>query len=104
MLVGRAMVKDHDMDSKPFEVNSLMKEVFAGDYSIKVKFNLPGLPGKEFEFSQDDNGTAFEHESRKYRIEKIDLDNKSLLISKEGTILQKPDKIILSLPLVDPLR
>ena len=104
MLVGRAMVKDHDMDSKPFEVNSLMKEVFAGDYSIKIKFNLPGLPGKEFEFSQDDNGTAFEHESRKYRIEKIDLDNKSLLISKEGTILQKPDKIILTLPLVDPLR
>ncbi len=104
MLVGRAMVKDHGMESKPFEINSLMKEVFAGDYSIKLKFNLPGLPGMEFEFSQDDNGTAFEHESRKYTIEKIDLDNKSLLISKEGSILQSPEKIILSLPPVDPLR
>ena len=58
----------------------------------------------DFEFSQDDNGTAFEHESRKYRIEKIDLENKSLLISKQGTILQKPEKIILTLPPVDPLR
>ena len=53
--------------------------MFAGDYSIKLRFNLPGLSGKEFEFSQDDNGTAFEHESRNYRIEKIDLDNKSLV-------------------------
>jgi hypothetical protein len=92
------------MESKPFEINSLMKEVFAGDYSIKLKFNLPGLPGMEFEFSQDDNGTAFEHESRKYRIENIDLENKTLLISKEGSILQTPEKIILSLPPVDPLR
>lgn len=104
MLVGRAMVKDHVMDSSSFEINSLMKEVFAGDFKIKLLFNLPGLQNKEFEFSQDDNGTVFEHESRKYRIEKIDLENKSLLISKEGTILQTPEKIILTLPPVDPLR
>jgi len=104
MLVGRALIKDHGMKSKPFEINSLMKEVFAGDYSIKLNFNLPGLQAKEFEFSQDDNGTAFEHESRKYKIEKIDVENKTLLISKEGTILQAPEKIILSVPQVDPLR
>ena len=104
MLVGRAMVKDHKMDGKPFEINSLMKEVFAGDYKIKLLFNLAGLEPKEFEFSQDDVSTTFEHESRKYKIENIDLENKSLLISKEATIMQPSEKIILSLPPVDPLR
>lgn len=103
MLVGRAMVRDHELDTKPFEINSLMKEVFAGDHSIQLRFVLPGLPMKEFEFSEDQNGTAFEYESRKYRIEKIDIEGKSVLISKEGMITQPPQKMILSLPPVDPL-
>ena len=103
MQVGRAMVRDHELDTNPFEINSLMKEVFAGDYSIKLRFVMPGLTVKEFEFSEDQNGTDFEHESRKYQIEKIDIEGKSVLISKEAMITQPPQKIILSLPPVDPL-
>ena len=38
--VGRALVQDYKLGGNPFEINSLMQEVFAGENKIELSFSL----------------------------------------------------------------
>jgi hypothetical protein len=81
--VGRALVEDYKLGGKPFEINSLMPEVFAGENEIRMKFSLNGL-NEQIVLSDKDVGKVLEFNSRKYLIKEIDLNGKSLLIEKRG--------------------
>ncbi|MEK9772949.1 MAG: hypothetical protein VW576_05235 [Opitutae bacterium] len=81
--VGRAMVQDHRMGGKPFEINSLMKGVFAGNVTFNFLASLPGLTPKEFSFESSQSLATFEYGGRKYVVSDIDLENKSLRVTKQ---------------------
>ncbi len=81
--VGRAMVQDHRMGGKPFEINSLMKGVFAGNVTFNFLASLPGLTPKEFSFESSQSLATFEYGGRKYLVSDIDLESKSLRVTKQ---------------------
>ncbi len=83
--VGRALVKDYKIGGKPFEINSRMQEVFAGDNKIELSFNLDG-PSEQIVLSDKDTGKVLEFGSRKYLIKEINAEEKSLLIEKRGPL------------------
>jgi hypothetical protein len=83
--VGRALVKDYKIGGKPFEINSRMQEVFAGDNKIELSFNLDG-PSEQIVLSDKDTGKVLEFGSRKYLIKEINVEEKSLLIEKRGPL------------------
>jgi hypothetical protein len=81
--VGRAMVQDYKLGGDPFEINSLMPEVFAGENEIRMSFRLDGA-NELIVFSDKDIGKTLEFGSRKYLVKEINSDDKSLLIEKRG--------------------
>ena len=81
--VGRAMVKDHRSDGEPFEINTLMTEVFAGNFTIKFRASLPGLSSKEFNIASTESSATFEYGGRKYLVTDIDILNKNLKVTKQ---------------------
>ena len=81
--VGRALVKDYKLGGDPFEINSLMAEVFAGENEIRMSFRLDGA-SELIILSDKDIDKVLEFGSRKYLIKEIDSDEKSLLIEKRG--------------------
>ena len=81
--VGRAMVKDHRSDGEPFEINTLMTEVFAGNFTIKFRASLPGLSSKEFNIESSQTNATFEYGGRKYLVSDIDLKTKSVKVTKQ---------------------
>ena len=80
--VGRAMVRDYKIP-EPFEINSLMKEVFAGDVTFTLEVDLPGYEGQIIEFSSNDENKLFNVGGREYQISKIDLKEKFINILKK---------------------
>jgi len=80
--VGRAMVRDYKIPD-PFEINSLMKEVFAGDVTFTLEVDLPGYEGQIIEFSSNDENKLFNVGGREYQISKIDLKEKFIHILKK---------------------
>ena len=94
--VGRALVEDYKLGGKPFEINSLMAEVFAGENEIRMSFRLDGA-SELIILSDKDVGKVLEFDSRKYLIKEIDLNGKSLLIEKRGPELNdlRTEKLIL---------
>jgi hypothetical protein len=94
--VGRALVEDYKLGGKPFEINSLMAEVFAGENEISMSFRLDGA-SELIILSDKDVGKVLEFDSRKYLIKEIDLNGKSLLIEKRGPELNdlRTEKLIL---------
>ena len=95
--VGRALVKDYKLGGKPFEINSRMEEVFAGDNKIELSFSLDG-PSEQIVLSDKDAGKVLEFGSRKYLVREINVEEKSLLIEKRGPPPNKPRTEKLSLP------
>ena len=81
--VGRAMVQDYKLGGKPFEINSDMQEVFAGENEIRMSFRLDGA-SEPIILSDKDVGKVLEFGTRKYLIKEINSDEKSLLIEKRG--------------------
>ena len=81
--VGRALVQDYKLGGAPFEINSLMPEVFAGENEIRMSFRLDGA-SELIVLSDKDIGKALEFGSRKYLIKEINADDKSLLVEKRG--------------------
>ena len=81
--MGRALVQDYKLGGAPFEINSLMPEVFAGENEIRMSFRLDGA-SELIVLSDKDIGKALEFGSRKYLIKEINSDEKSLLIEKHG--------------------
>ena len=95
--VGRALVQDYKLGGKPFEINSRMQEVFAGENKIEMNFSLDG-PSEQIVLSDKDVGKVLEFGSRKYVIKEINVEEKSLLIEKRGLPPSKPRTEKLSLP------
>ena len=95
--VGRALVQDYKLGGKPFEINSRMTEVFAGDNEIEMSFSLDG-PSEQIVISDKDVGEVLEFGSRKYKILEINVEEKSLLIEKQGPLPNNLRKEKLSLP------
>ena len=81
-LVGRALVKDFSLGGDSFEINSLMSEVFAGDFTYEFKLSLPDIPEEKLEFSNKEIGKEFSFSGRKFNILSINLDNKTIEITK----------------------
>jgi len=79
--VGRAMVRDFKVQN-PFEINSLMNEVFAGDVTFNFELSLPGYSGQNLNFSSSDTGRQFTVGGRQFIIEEINLKEKFVRISK----------------------
>jgi len=95
--VGRALVQDYKLGGKPFEINSRMQEVFAGDNEIEMSFSLDG-PSEQIVLSDKDVGKVLEFGSRKYLIKEINVEEKSLLIEKRSPPPNNPRTEKLSLP------
>ena len=81
--VGRAMIQDHKLGGKPFEINTLMKGVYAGNMTFNFMASLPGLDPKEFSFSSSDSLATLEYGGRKYLVSEIDLESKTLRVTKQ---------------------
>ena len=80
--VGRAMVRDFKIP-EPFEINSLMNEVFAGDVTFTLEVDLPGYVGQIIEFSSNDQDKLFNVGGREYKISEINLKDKFINIIKK---------------------
>jgi len=81
--VGRAMIKDFQMEGAPFEINSLMNKVYAGSLKITFRASLPGLAPEEFTFESSDEERAFDFRGRRYQISNIDFENKMIKVVKQ---------------------
>lgn len=95
--VGRALVQDYKLGGKPFEINSRMQEVFAGENKIEMSFSLDG-PSEQIVLSDKDAGKVLELGLRKYLIKEINIEEKSLLIEKRGPPPSPPRTEKLTLP------
>ena len=82
--VGRALVKDFKFDGKPFEINSLMKDVYSGETSIVLKVELPDIDMEEIILSETDLGKKFSLGGRTYEVLDIDGTNKKVTLKKVG--------------------
>ncbi len=96
--VGRALVKDHKLGVKSFEINSLMQEVYAGNVKIEVRLTLEDLEGKTFSFSTDDVGISFDFSERIYSVLEINEEAKSILVRKKGPLPDEQQELLLVLP------
>ena len=82
-LVGRALVKDYKTNSEPFEINSLMNEVFSGEYKIQLAYEIDGELPQDILLSAEDTGRRLEFGKRTYEIMDINQESKTIEISKE---------------------
>jgi hypothetical protein len=81
--VGRAMLKDFRIEGDPFEINSLMKKVYAGSLKMTFRASLPGLTPGEFTFESSDQKRVFDFGGRRYQISNIDFENKMIRVIKQ---------------------
>jgi hypothetical protein len=95
--VGRALVQDYKLGGAPFEINSLMDEVFAGENEIRMSFRLDGA-SEPIILSDKDIGKVLEFGSRKYLVKEINSADKTLLIEKRGPEANDFRKETLALP------
>jgi hypothetical protein len=93
--VGRALVEDFQIGGKPFEINSLMEEVFSGQFSINLKFEVPGVPSQEISISEKDMGKRIIIDNRTYEILQIDSKTKELVVQKTGSAPGNVEKVTL---------
>jgi hypothetical protein len=82
-LVGRALVKDYNTNSEPFEINSLMNEVYSGEYKIQLAYEIDGELPQDILLSAEDTGRRLEFGNRIYEIMDINQETKTIEISKE---------------------
>jgi hypothetical protein len=81
--VGRAMIQDFRIEGPPFEINSLMKKVYAGSLKMSFRASLPGLAPEEFTFESSDEIRVFDFGGRRYQISNIDFENKMIKVTKQ---------------------
>jgi hypothetical protein len=81
--VGRALVKDYNTGNKSFEINSLMGEVFSGEYKIQLIFEIEGELPQDISLSAKDVGKKFEFGNRNYEVIRINEESKTIEVSKE---------------------
>ena len=81
--VGRAMVLDHKLGGEPFEINTLMKEVDAGNFTIDFKASLSGLNPMDFKFESSQTSLTVDYGGRKYLVSELNPENRTIKITKK---------------------
>lgn len=84
--VGRALVEDHSLGAKPFEMNSLMDEVFLGQFEVKLRFKIGKEDEKEIALSDNDEGKEMTYNGRKYTVLGFDAERKAIKLRKQGKL------------------
>lgn len=96
--VGRALIEDKTVSDEPFEINSLMPEVYLGQFDLKVEILLEDKDKLELTLTEVDEGRIIEYYGRKYKILKINLEKKSVLISKQVGLSPELEELELFAP------
>jgi hypothetical protein len=92
-LVGRSLIRDYVLGGEPFEINSIMEDVFAGDYTFVLAFNLPGQDEQILELSSKEEGRIFSFAGRSYQVVEIDLKSNHLtIVKKDPRVLEDVEK------------
>ena len=84
--VGRALIEDHFLKLKPFEINSLMESVFLGQFEVKLRFKIGKEDAHEITLTASDIGKDVNYNNRTYKILAFDSDKKSVLLRKASAI------------------
>ena len=84
--VGRALIEDHSLGIKPFEMNSLMEEVFLGQFEVKMRIKIAKEDEKEITLSNIDEGKEIPYNGRKYTVLGFDAERKAIKLRKQDTI------------------
>ena len=84
--VGRALIEDHSLGIKPFEMNSLMEEVFLGQFEVKMRIKIAKEDEKEITLSNIDEGREISYNGRKYTVLGFDAERKAIKLRKQDTI------------------
>ena len=84
--VGRAIIEDHFLKLKPFEINSLMENVFLGQFEVKLRFKIGKEDAYEITLTASDVGKEVNYNNRIYKILAFDSDKKSVLLRKASAI------------------
>lgn len=91
--VGRAMIRDFTLGGPPFEINTLMKKVYAGNYTFLFNADLPSLKSEEFSFESSQGVATFDYGGRIYKIIDISTDNQTITVVKsDPRILEDSSK------------
>lgn len=92
-IVGRSLIRDYVLGGEAFEINSIMNEVFAGDYTFTFAFNLPGYDEQNFELSSKELGRIISLSGRSYQVVEIDLkSNQITIVKKDPRVLEDIEK------------
>ena len=81
--VGRALVEDKSVKDEAFEINSLMDEVYLGQFMMKLKILLKDKEALDLELTERDAGREIDYYGKKYKIISFDTDRRSIKISKQ---------------------
>lgn len=81
--VGRALVEDKSVKDEPFEINSLMDEVYLGQFMMKLRIELKDKDALDLDLTERDTGREIDYYGRKYKIISFDTDRRSVKISKQ---------------------
>ena len=84
--MGRALVEDHSLGAKPFEMNSLMDEVFLGQFEVKLRFKIGKEDEKEIALSDNDEGKEMTYNGRKYTVLGFDAERTAIKLRKQGQL------------------
>jgi hypothetical protein len=84
--VGRALIEDHSLGIKPFEVNSIMENVFLGQFEVKLRFKIGKEDSYETTLSASDQGKEINYNNRIYKILGFDAEKKSVNLRKANVI------------------
>jgi hypothetical protein len=84
--VGRALIEDHSLRIKPFEINSIMENVFLGQFEVKLKFKIGKEDSYETTLSASDQGKDISYNNRIYKVLEFDAEKKSVKLRKANAI------------------
>ena len=84
--VGRALIEDHSLGLKPFEMNSIMENVFLGQFEVKLNFKIGKEDTYEISLSESDQGKDINYNNRIYKVLEFDAGKKSIKLRKANAI------------------
>ena len=96
--VGRALIEDYKLGGKPFEINSLMEEVFLGQFEVGLEFKIKKEDPMLIKVSDSQVGQEILYNGRSYLILGFDVENKSIRLRKNGAIPALSEDLELILP------
>ncbi|MEC8243863.1 MAG: hypothetical protein VX038_03375 [Verrucomicrobiota bacterium] len=84
--VGRALIEDHSLGMKPFEINSIMENVFLGQFEVKLNFKIGKEDSYEIILTESDQGGEINYNDRIYKVLEFDSEKKSVKLRKVSAI------------------